>query len=401
MLLAQVLHPRIEGETILSDDGESGAEEEELRGEEFAEDEEVVEDEDEREVVDPQAAPLAHYGTDFDVHGLVRRLDSKDILIPTFDPGEPLLEPGGLEGFQRRFVWRKPQMDRFIESLLLGYPVPGIFLVEQPNKTLLVLDGQQRLRTLWAFLKDQYQENPYRLENAEADFNGLSYPKLGPEQRRAFDNTFIHATIVKYEASDQGNRSVYQLFERLNTGGTNLQAQEIRVALYHGSYVNLVRQLNDFEAWRALYGQRSERLKDQELILRVLSLIRRRDKYKRPLKKFLNESLEEFLHISSDRQSEDKTLFEGTCQLILDGIGRRAFRLKRGYLNAALLDSVMVGVAARIQAGPIESPDQLGSRYEELMENGPYLESLRRATTNEESVASRLLATTSLFGSVP
>jgi hypothetical protein len=94
--------------------------------------EEEIVDVDEHDVAGPAATPLSHYGTDFDVHGLVRRLENNDIVIPTFDPDQPT--ESGLEGFQRRFVWRKPQMDRFIESLLLGYPVPGVFLVEEPNK---------------------------------------------------------------------------------------------------------------------------------------------------------------------------------------------------------------------------------------------------------------------------
>ena len=101
----------------------------------------AVDDVDEREVSAQHAASLTYFGTDFDVHGLVRRLENDDITIPTFDPNQPT--DSGIEGFQRRFVWRKPQMDRFIESLLLGYPVPGIFLVQQPNKRMLVLDGQQ------------------------------------------------------------------------------------------------------------------------------------------------------------------------------------------------------------------------------------------------------------------
>src|SRR5690348_3139591 len=74
----------------------------------------------------PDPEPISYSGADFDVEGLVRRLQRNDIVIPTFGHGDTSVETAG---FQRDFVWRKPQMDRFIESLLLGYPVPGIFLV--------------------------------------------------------------------------------------------------------------------------------------------------------------------------------------------------------------------------------------------------------------------------------
>src|SRR5581483_10291243 len=73
---------------------------------------------------------MRYYGVDFDVLGLVRRFGQKDLVVPSFDPASTDGEKD-VEGFQRQFVWPKKQMDRFIESLLLGYPVPGIFLVER------------------------------------------------------------------------------------------------------------------------------------------------------------------------------------------------------------------------------------------------------------------------------
>jgi hypothetical protein len=100
------------------------------------------------EDADPSPEAVTYSGSDFDVEGLVRRLDRGDIVIPTFGHGGSGLETAR---FQRRFVWNRPQMDRFVESLLLGYPIPGIFLVQQADKRYLVLDGQQRLRTVAAF----------------------------------------------------------------------------------------------------------------------------------------------------------------------------------------------------------------------------------------------------------
>lgn len=290
-------------------------------------------------------------------------------------------------------------MDRFIESLLLGYPVPGIFLVEEPKRRLLVLDGQQRLRTLLAFYRNSYRDNPYRLENLEDELKGLTYETLSVEQRRTLDNTFIHATVVRHDPSHKGYRAVYQLFERLNTGGTNLQPQEIRVALFHGPYVQLLRELNDLQAWRSLYGVRSQRLKDQELILRVLAFIHRRDEYKRPLKVFLNDFLEAFQDASTDQCDQDRQLFTATCSAVLDSIGPRAFRHRRN-LNAALLDAVMVGVASRLQRGSIAAPDELEAAYESLMSNEDFLGAITAATADEESVILRLDTAVSSFSGV-
>ena len=101
--------------------------------------------EEQQELVEPEhdVQPVSYSGTDFDVEGLVRRLNRGDIVIPTF--GHEIEPPLETARFQRGFVWRRPQMDKFIESLLLGYPIPGIILVQQADRRYQVLDGQQRV----------------------------------------------------------------------------------------------------------------------------------------------------------------------------------------------------------------------------------------------------------------
>lgn len=142
--------------------------------------------------------PVSYQGTDFDAEGLVRRLERQDIVIPSFGHGDEDVE---IASFQRSFVWTKPQMDRFIESLLLGLPIPGIMLVQQTDKRYLVLDGQQRLRTLQAFYSGIHRDRVFSLENVAKQFKGLTYKTLLPEQRRTLDNSFIQATIVKTDGT--------------------------------------------------------------------------------------------------------------------------------------------------------------------------------------------------------
>lgn len=361
---------------------------------------EGVVDVDERAETIPETEPIDFFGTDFDVHGLVRRLDTGDILIPSFDP--PVEEGVDLAGFQRRFVWRKYQMDRFIESLLLGYPVPGIFLVQQPDKKLLVLDGQQRLRTLQAYYHGRLgKDRVFKLENVSRAFKGAAYDELSPEDRRSLDNAFIRATVVKYDPDDEGGaESIYQLFERLNTGGTNLYPQEIRVALYNGGLVDLLRELNSERAWRELYGSVSERLKDQELILRFIAFYTSADEYERPLKRFLNEFLRSHRNLEGLDSGQIRRIFDETCETVERAIGRRAFRPTK-QINAALVDSLMVGVARRLAKGPVTAPAELELRYDELVGDESFQNSIARATADEERVATRLGRATAAFSDVP
>ena len=362
-------------------------------------DDELVDDVDEEGVVAPVAQGLTYFGTDFDVHGIVRRLENRDVTVPTFDPKQPVTA-SGIQGFQRRFVWRKPQMDRFIESLLLGYPVPGIFLVEEPNKTLLVLDGQQRLRTLLAFYSDNYNQNPFKLENVDDDLKGKTYDSLSDEARRALDNTFIHATIVRPEPGRDGHGAVYQLFERLNTGGTNLQPQEIRVALFHGRFVDLLRDLNESADWRRLYGKRSERLKDQELILRFFALLNNRHAYERPLKIFLNDYLSDHQDDSARACKSNRDRFLSTCELINKALGPAAFRVRRN-LNAALADAIMVGLAERL-ANRSTVPSAAGVRraHADLISDAAFILTITASTADEETVAVRLQKAIDAFASL-
>jgi hypothetical protein len=360
--------------------------------------EEDVEDVNEGAEALASSAPLTYFGTDFDVHGLVRRLNDGEIIVPNFDPDVPT--GSDVEGFQRRFVWQRYQMDRFIESLLLEYPIPGIFLVQQPDKKMLVLDGQQRLRTLQQFYADKvFDGSAFRLASVADDFKGSTYSELLPELRRTLDNTFIHAIIIRYDASREGVSNVYQLFERLNAGGTNLYPQEIRVALYMGELVRVIRDLNANPDWRLLYGKQSDRLKDQELILRFLAFLYGRSDYKRPLKGFLNDFLEDHKNLEGLDRQKLESVFSETCKVIAKGIGARAFRLTTA-VNAALVDSVMVGVASRLASGPIEKPENLAPAFDKLVADEAFQKAVGRATADEERVKTRFAMAEAAFSDV-
>lgn len=346
----------------------------------------------------PESQPISYFGSDFDVHGLVRRLNAGDVVVPSFDPAPD--SATDLAGFQRGFVWRKYQMDRFIESLLLGYPVPGIFLVQQSDRKLLVLDGQQRLRTLQTFYAGKLPSGAaFRLENVSAPFRGLTYDDLNDDYRRALDNYFIHATVVKFDPERRGDEAIYQMFERLNTGGTSLYPHEIRVALYPGKLVEFVRELNDDPNWRLLYGNRSDRLKDQELILRYLALYTSSTRYRRPLKGFLNEFLHEHRDLQGLQAEPLRQRFSETCAILARSAGPSAFRLRR-QVNAALVDSVMVGVARRLESGPIDKMEQIPVQLGKLLDDERFQTSIARATADEERVALRLGLATEAFSSV-
>lgn len=336
---------------------------------------------------------ITSYGADYDIEGLVRRMGKSDIVVPSFDPSNPGVE---VNAFQRDFVWRKPQMSRFIESLLLGLPVPGVFLVKDRDNRLLVLDGQQRLRTLKMFYDGFIEERVFRLTGVQEPFEGLTYKELRPEDRRRLDDSIIHATILRDESTSGSQNAVYSIYERLNTGGSPLQPQEIRIALYEGDFLRGIARLNEDESWRELYGPRSNRFRDHELILRVFALYEWQAQYRKPLKTFLNDYLGDHRDMTVTADDGLGGLFIEAIRAIEGAIGKRAFRPERA-LNVAFADSVIVGVMRRLATGALFGDGEIESAYKALVEDGDYVSATTVRTSDDEYVNLRLDKATAAF----
>ncbi|WP_167626508.1 DUF262 domain-containing protein [Microbacterium hominis] len=350
---------------------------------------------DDLETAETTVTPISYSGQDFDVDGLVRRLNKGDIVVPSFGVEDELLETAG---FQRGFVWTRKQMDRFIESLLLGYPIPGLFLVrQQTDKRYLVLDGQQRLRTLQAFKKGVHDGRVFALVNVAEEFKDLTYDSLPDPLRRTLDDAFLQATVVSTDGSAGSLEAVYQIFERLNSGGTQLTPHEIRVALYAGALIAELERLNSLESWRHLYTQRKNpRLRDQELILRVLALFLDLESYSRPLKGFLNDFAGE--HRAMDESvSAASVLFQKAADLLADGPGAGALRKKSGQVNAAQSEAVFVGLMRRLQGADIDAA-AVTAAVSELMSNDDFDAATTRSTADELVVQARVRIASEIFG---
>ncbi len=327
------------------------------------------------------------YGADYPVDGLVKRIINEDIKIPEF---------------QRGYVWSLTKASSFIESLLLGLPVPGIFLSkEHDTEKLLVIDGQQRLSTLQYFYEGIFRPSgrEFALRDVQEEFNGATYKTLGEEDRRRLDNSILHATIVKQDEPSEDDSSIYHVFERLNTGGSLLLPQEIRSAMYHGAFNQLLRELNQNASWRKIFGDVEPRMRDQELILRFFAMYYRGHNYSKPLREFLNVYMGANRNLKFQSAQELRGLFEDTINVVFKSVGTEAFRRKR-VLNVAVFDSIMVGIAKRLAHGKIADPKSVGRRYADLLANQDYVTATERTTTDEEIVRTRMNLATNAFADI-
>jgi len=361
-------------------------------------DESVTDDEG---LVDTEESSLNYFGADFDISGLVRRLKDGDIVIPRFEPDEA----SGLsvEGFQRQRVWTTARMEQLVESLLLGWPIPSIFLVLEPDQRYLVLDGQQRLITLQAFYEGSFPNGrEFKLKDVAEHLQNATYSTLNKESRRRLNNTFIQAIVIEPQG-DEGRDSVYRLFGRLNSGGVILTAQEIRVALYRGPLINWIRDLNHDGAWRSLFGAVHRQLKDHELILRVLAMRQvvaqidgawsdekvLRAVYKPPMSQFLNNFLQEHRNMGGIDATALNDAFSNACGLVLRALGPDGLKFL-GRLNAAHVDALLSVLTYLFENGMEPDDSKLQAGIRNLRTDNQYIEYVSRSTSHRDSVTRRL-----------
>lgn len=272
----------------------------------------------------------------------------------------------------------------------MGLPVPGIFLYREPKTNRhLVVDGQQRLRTIQYFYEGTFLERKFRLVGVRSEWNNKSYSDLSPADQLKLDDSTIHATIFQQDEPKDSQRSLYFVFERINSGGIRLSPQEIRNCINDGPLLDRIREINEDLYWRAIFGEkRNARLKDQELILRFFAMMVRPDTYSQPMRDFLNQFTADFEN--ADRQVLDgfKAMFAETVKAIWDAKGRSAFRPIRA-LNAAVFEGVMVGLATRLKIDPKPATAEISAAYDRLLQDAAFLRACERATAVEESVRTR------------
>ncbi|MDQ2841188.1 MAG: DUF262 domain-containing protein, partial [Acidobacteriota bacterium] len=326
---------------------------------------------------------ISNYGADYVVEVLVKRVSKGDIFIPPF---------------QREYVWSLKDASRFIESLLLGLPVPSVFLSREPeSQKLLVIDGSQRLRTLRHFYDGIWPKTKkeFSLIGVQKQFRGKTYKTLADEDRRRLDDSVIHAIILRQDEPSDDYSSIYYVFERLNTGGLLLTPQEIRASIYHGPFSELLKRLSRLDDWNDVYGPSSANMRDQELILRFLALYFSASNYHRPMKDFLNRFMARNRRLKLHSEDEIETVFKESIHLVKDCLGRSAFKPKRA-LNAAVFDAAMVGIARRLETSK-PNCNELRTSYEGLLANEEFLRVSERSTADEENVEKRLRLATEAF----
>ena len=347
------------------------------------------------------------WGADLSFRELIAMYDENDLIKPTL---------------QRKYVWKIDEASRLIDSILLGLPIPSIFLAKKEEKRLII-DGYQRIKTVYDFVNGIFTKNNkiFRLSNSKiinARWRGKSFLELSDDEQRRIKNTTIHAIIFEQKKPDNDS-GMYQIFERINTSGRTLYPQEIRNCIYQGLYNDLLMELNRNEKWRAILNcDEDSRMSDVENILRYFSIknISNTEDYNKNqiiLKKFLNDNMALNSNLTQSEYDKYKSDFIHIINKIFDHLGTTAFNnisenkssdgiteYSNKFVNKfhpTIFDAIMISFQYGIEHNlPFEN---MLEKQLNLLNDPEFKEATTIRTTNVENIKKRIsLATRYFFG---
>ncbi len=341
------------------------------------------------------------------------------------------IESGAVKipGFQRNYVWDIKRASKLIESILIGLPIPQIFLYEETRNKFLVIDGQQRLMSIYYFNKQRFPRKEKRfalrrifdekgtipenilnddtyfvkfnlrltehLPNHPNRLNKLNYGTLG-ELKTTFDLRTVRNIIIKQNVpnpEDDDSSSIYEIFNRLNTGGVNLKPQEIRTSLYNSPFYEMLYRINLDQRWRNFLGvaEPALHMKDIEILLRAFAMVMCGDEYSPSMTRFLNVTSKRASSLDHDKVKYLENLFYAfldACEQLpeLAFFGQQSSRV-----NISFIDSVFAALCTEaFRNHSLEVPSIDREKLKRLKTDPSFVNASKFETASTVNVEMRL-----------
>jgi len=297
-------------------------------------------DEAEAEIRDKQK-PIDYDSKEYPVEILVQKYtdglsdDTNELFIPDY---------------QRELVWDDVIQSKFIESVLLGLPIPYIFVADIPGEKnearLEIIDGVQRIRTLVRFLS-----NELKLENLEKlkKLNNFRFSDLPLPRQRRFKRTTLRIIELTDKADEDTRR---EMFERINTGAVALNDMEIRRGVQRGPFLEFIDRLSENPKFRSLCpfsDALADRREPQEFVLRFFAYLNNYENFTRQVSEFLNEYLEK-----NNNGSFDGEVMQAEFEAMLDFVEKyfpNGFRKGKKHTTTPRIrfEAIAVGTALALR----------------------------------------------------
>lgn len=338
---------------------------------------------------------------------LTRSTDQKIIHIrEDFTRGKLHIQPD----FQRHLVWDASKCSRLIESIFLKVPLPVIYLAETDGLKLEVIDGQQRLATVLAFLNG----GPLALEGTQwdgklrglkamAELNGKTFSDLDDKQKDLVQETELRVITIQRDSDPDVK---FEVFRRLNTGAVMLNEMELRNCVYRGPFNELLKKESLNSTYRKLLGNKAaeSRMKDVELVLRFVALYEiGASKYTGRMTRDLTKFMEINQNAHPKKLAEWSKVWAEHLEMTVSILGLNAFRRyvlgeegkpdgrwETNKLNFSLFDAVMQSWQGynRNQLAPYA--DAIADLWIEIQTSPEFEVTLAKATDNKKNVETRI-----------
>ncbi|WP_042703199.1 DUF262 domain-containing protein [Methanobrevibacter arboriphilus] len=310
--------------------------------------------------------------------------------------------------YQRKFRWSISQRTRFIESIILGIPIPSIFVAENEKGDWEVVDGLQRLSTFISFFGNLEEDdnNSWTLEEGDIlkTLNGLKCKDLPTKTRMNLKRSKCSVEIIQADDTEYTTR--YEVFNRLNTGGTKLSDQEIRNVIFRktsdtfNKFLEDYSNTSDFKNLINISPEKEKSLFGQELILRFFALYNGLEKMKGNLSNFLNDFMEwSVLEIENDSNilKEYENLLDRTIKILNDLKIDNIFSSKnRKGFSPTYYDGVMIGVSKNVDFYE-NNLDLLKDKIIELKENEEFKSFSGAGSNTKKKTIGRLKISKEIF----
>lgn len=342
----------------------------------------MTQDTENQEVVEPIDTKISAVDDSEQEHAPYEHIRERKVVIQPYDYAvrtlmdmiideDLVLEPD----YQRKYQWDSEKASRFVESICLNIPVPVIYLAEEHDGKFSVIDGQQRLTSLFRFIKHDEIDTIFPNSGLEpltinglkilSELNGKSYSEIDRSFKSSISKRPIRCIVV---LNDSDEALKFEVFERLNTGSAELTDQEIRNCVYRGNYNKLLKKLSEYDRFKqlvALPEADEKSMKGVELVLRFLAYreLTSNSEYSDNYSEYLNLHMEDNRELSPARVAQVESIFKSTVDLIYSTLGPGvAFRKPKdrtdpaagfyqNLINGSMYESQMVAFSRAVENG--------------------------------------------------
>ena len=325
-------------------------------------------------------------------------------LVRRYDDGRLIVNPE----FQRSsLVWKQDQRSQFIESIILNFPLPPFYVNENREGKYSIVDGLQRTTALHDFV-----HNKFSLKGLEAlkylndkTFDGLK------EMSGAYQTMIEDRRLILYVLRPSVHIEViYDLFKRINTGGTQLKRQEVRNCIFIGKSTRLLNELAESKPFKEAIGNSisSDRMRDKEVVLRYLSfqLFDYDKDYEGDISPFVEKAMQEMNKMSDEEIEKLKANFYRVMQFTYEFFGDRNFRIPLkgkttgGRISIAALESIGYFFSKQSDEFLQHHKSAIVRNFEILLKNEEFLVSVQKNTNGKDRVKTRFELAQQILGDI-